>query len=91
MSSKADEPGWEWFEQMAGQSHEKEVDQDLAADFKTCFQSEAGKRVLFHLMDKTLGRAVSGHVRAPLLSHLEGQRYLVKYILAQLRTVEFTD
>ncbi len=52
--------------------------------FAHVFSSEEGQRVLEHLWRMTLDQATGPHVSDAHLRHLEGQRFMVKYITHQV-------
>lgn len=82
--------GWSWFERSetnAGpqtQSGElPDTGRELRLSYARCFAGPDGKKVIEHLRLLTLERAFGPDANAELLRHMEGQRQLVSYILAQ--------
>ncbi len=57
-------------------------DNDLARAFTRCFRGPDGERVIEHLRQTTLGRALGPAATDNLLRHTEGQRQLVARILS---------
>ncbi|HER27730.1 MAG TPA: hypothetical protein ENI69_11535 [Rhodospirillales bacterium] len=57
-------------------------DKDLAQAFTRCFRGPDGVRVIEHLRQTTLCRALGPAASDALLRHLEGQRQLVARILS---------
>ncbi|MEM7047596.1 MAG: hypothetical protein AAF442_08115 [Pseudomonadota bacterium] len=58
--------------------------QELRRSFVRCFDHEDGHKVLEHLWRMTLDQATGPHISDAHLRHLEGQRYILKYILNHL-------
>jgi len=73
--------GWGWFEQTLNPQENADLPEDLPARFVRCFNDEDGEAVLKHLADMTLGRSLGANAHNGILRHLEGQRYLVSYIM----------
>ena len=82
--------GWSWFDREEPRDEEAStgadmpdagLDQRLA--YARCFAGPDGQKVLTHLRALTLDRALGPDVNAQTLRHMEGQRQLVTYILAQ--------
>lgn len=74
--------GWEWFPSgtRAASSSSGDAPEDPALAFARCFSTPDGSRVLAHLTEMTLGRALSPRVTDAELRYLEGQRQLVVQI-----------
>lgn len=85
--SQANEPGWDWFD-----SHFSQEDASLASQtnpaghFIRCFSTPDGQACLRYLFELTHGKALGPDVGDGVLRHLEGQRYLVSYILSMVRS-----
>ena len=86
--------GWSWFESGpdAGESGDDagpsrrdlpDAGRELRLAYARCFAGPEGEKVLAHLRALTLERALGPDASDPMLRHLEGQRQLVTYILAQ--------
>lgn len=73
--------GWDWFEQALKPQDEAGLPENLPARFARCFRGEDGEAVLNHLADMTLGRSLGANAHNGILRHLEGQRYLVSYMM----------
>jgi len=78
----ANKSGWSWF--MAGEA-KPATEKELAQNYARCFSTPDGARVLAHLQNITLNRALGPSAKNGLLRHLEGQRQLVTFIAAQIR------
>lgn len=83
--------GWSWFERDASGADDGAEDfglpdagRELRVAYARCFDGPDGEKVLNHLRALTLERALGPDVNAQTLRHMEGQRQLVVYILAQL-------
>lgn len=74
--------GWTWFDQA---EKPPVADQDLAQRFARCFQGAEGDALLAHLVDMTMGRPLGANTRNDILRHVEGQRYLVAYLMTMVR------
>ena len=74
--------GWTWFDQ-----HKPTAipESDLAAQFARCFKGTEGDQILSHLAEITMGRPLGANTRNDTLRHVEGQRYLVSYIMTMVR------
>ncbi len=57
--------------------------QDLCQSYARIFATDDGQRVLEHLWRMTLDQATGPNTTDEHLRHLEGQRYIVKFILNQ--------
>ena len=57
---------------------------EAAPLFARVFSTEEGERVFEHLWRMTLDQATGPHVTDAHLRHLEGQRFIVKYISHQI-------
>jgi len=77
--------GWDWFENAMTLDEKNECPEDLPARFARCFRGEDGDAVLAHLAEMTLGRSLGANAHNGILRHLEGQRYLVSYIMGLVR------
>ncbi len=77
--------GWGWFENAMSGDDKNELPEDLPARFARCFRGEDGEAVLMHLAEMTLGRSLGANAHNGILRHLEGQRYLVSYIMGLVR------
>lgn len=87
-SNDADAQGWDWFDPHPGAFDDASVEADestLATLADECFSTPAGARVLRHLRLITLGRALPPTASDGILRHLEGQRFLVHYLLSLVR------
>lgn len=56
------------------------LDPVFAAVFTRCFTTSAGRTVLHHLCSMTLDRTLAPEVPESVLRHLEGQRFIVRYL-----------
>ena len=81
--------GWSWFER-GDETHASGTDPDLPdagrelrLAYARCFSGPEGEKVLSHLRALTLNRALGPDASAQTLRHVEGQRQLVAYVLAQ--------
>lgn len=84
--SASDDPGWSWFEKELGQSEGATLSEgDVAACFARCFRGQDGEAALSHLAQMTLARPLGANAHNGILRHLEGQRYLVSYIIGLVR------
>ncbi|MDV7340952.1 hypothetical protein RYZ26_15200 [Terasakiella sp. A23] len=81
------EPGWSWFEKMIDHNDQSQMsaDEDMPARFARCFRGEDGEAALAHLAEMTLARPLGANAHNGILRHLEGQRYLVSYIMGLVR------
>lgn len=85
--------GWSWFERPASEQDVRmdvadglpDADRDLRVAYARCFSGPDGEKVLAHLRALTLERAFGPDTPAQTLRHIEGQRQLVAYIIAQCR------
>lgn len=81
--------GWSWFDasepgdDAAGSSRDLDAGRELRLSFARCFAGPEGEKVLAHLRALTLDRALGPDASDQMLRHVEGQRQLVTYILAQ--------
>lgn len=85
--------GWSWFERDAPDAPGAtdastnfdlpDAGRDLRLAYARCFNGPDGEKVLNHLRALTLDRALGPDASAQSLRHMEGQRQLVVYILAQ--------
>jgi len=82
--------GWSWFERSETNTDTQtqsgelpDTGRELRLSYARCFAGPDGEKVLKHLRVLTLERAFGPDVDAELLRHMEGQRQLVSYILAQ--------
>ncbi len=73
--------GWDWF---GDECKEPAVgnDKDLACAFARCFRGRDGARVAAYLRAITQERALGPNAPDALLRHVEGQRHLVRHIVA---------
>lgn len=83
--SRSNDVGWSWFEASLDMSDDLETGKDVAKKFARCFQGENGEDVLSYLAEMTMARPLAGNVEEGVLRHLEGQRYLVSYIISLVR------
>ncbi len=60
-------------------------DDEAALLFARVFTTDEGERVLEHLWRMTLDQATGPSITDAHLRHLEGQRFIVKYITHQIR------
>jgi len=74
--------GWTWFDQNQAQAA---PEKDIAAQFARCFKGDDGDQLLAHLAEMTMGRPLGANTRNDTLRHVEGQRYLVSYIMTMVR------
>lgn len=85
--------GWSWFERGESTPHTPgdaapdlpDADRDLRVAYARCFSGADGEKVLAHLRALTLERAFGPDTPGRTLRHIEGQRQLVAYIIAQYR------
>lgn len=84
MSHRHD-PGWSWFERVLDDSGSDIENADLPACFARCFKGYDGEAALSHLAQMTLARPLGANAHDGILRHLEGQRYLVSYIMGLVR------
>lgn len=83
---KRNDPGWSWFEKSLDHNDQKiSADDDMPARFARCFRGEDGEAALAHLAEMTLARPLGANAHNGILRHLEGQRYLVSYIMGLVR------
>ena len=82
--------GWAWFEandtrdDVAAVIHDQsDTGRELRLAYARCFAGPEGEKVLAHLRALTFGRALGPDASDQMLRHVEGQRQLVTYILAQ--------
>lgn len=82
--------GWSWFEnpetstdEAAGATGLSDPGRELRMAYARCFAGPDGEKVLDHLRSLTLERTLGPDASAQMLRHMEGQRQLVVYILAQ--------
>lgn len=83
--SPRNEAGWSWFERALDGEDHHEVPEDIAARFARCFSGADGERALAHLAEMTIARPLGANAHNGILRHLEGQRYLVSYIMGLVR------
>ncbi len=83
---KDNDTGWAWFERPSSRSDEtlaaNQANLDLARAFARCFREEDGRRILEHLHEITIRRALGPGATDALLRHVEGQRHLLAYVNA---------
>ncbi len=79
------DPGWSWFDASLGTDISTDLPEDLPARFARCFNGEDGEAALSHLAEMTLGRPLGANAHNGILRHLEGQRFLVSYIIGLVR------
>lgn len=84
--------GWSWFDAGEAPQDDAVAEFDLPDAGRTvrlayarCFAGPDGEKVLDHLRTLTLHRALGPDASAQTLRHMEGQRQLVTYILAQVK------
>ncbi len=61
------------------------TDEEIRKSFQKCFHGKEGAIVLSYLKRLTLERYLGPDISTDALRHLEGQRYLVGYILSLCR------
>lgn len=83
--SQRNNPGWSWFERAMNETESQLLPEDIQACFARCFTGSDGEAVLAHLADMTLARPLGANAHNGILRHLEGQRYLVSYIMGLVR------
>jgi len=83
--SRSNDPGWSWFEKTISHDMETETPEDIPAYFARCFSGADGEAALSHLAEMTLARPLGANAHNGILRHLEGQRYLVSYIIGLVR------
>ncbi len=79
------DPGWSWFERALESETQQGVEKDIAGLFARCFSGSDGETALAHLAEMTLARPLGANAHNGILRHLEGQRYLVSYIMGLVR------
>jgi hypothetical protein len=79
------DPGWSWFEKAMDHTEDLQVQEDMPTRFARCFSGEDGEAALSHLAEMTLARPLGANAHNGILRHLEGQRYLVSYIMGLVR------
>ncbi|WP_135079864.1 hypothetical protein [Terasakiella sp. SH-1] len=82
---KLSDLGWAWFDKALNEGGSNEVPEDLPAQFARCFSGPEGEAVLSHLAEMTLARPLGANAHNGILRHLEGQRYLVSYMMGLVR------
>lgn len=82
--------GWSWFDtpqnsedDVGGGAGLPDPGRELRVAYARCFAGVDGKKVIDHLRSLTLERTLGPDASAQMLRHMEGQRQLVVYILAQ--------
>jgi len=85
MSHSNSDLGWSWFEKVLSTDQAVELPKDLPACFARCFAGVDGEVALSHLAEMTLARPLGANAHNGILRHLEGQRYLVSYIMGLVR------
>ncbi|SCA55386.1 conserved hypothetical protein [Candidatus Terasakiella magnetica] len=83
--SNSSDPGWGWFEKAMSEEITGEAGEDVPARFARCFSGVDGEAALSHLAEMTLARPLGANAHNGILRHLEGQRYLVSYIMGLVR------
>lgn len=85
--SLSPDPGWSWFEKEVGNTPDAPAvsQDDIASCFARCFRGQDGEAALSHLAQMTLARPLGANAHNGILRHLEGQRYLVSYIIGLVR------
>jgi hypothetical protein len=83
--SHSNDPGWSWFERTLNEDNDADLIDDIPARFARCFQGIDGEAALSHLAQLTMARPLAGNADIGVLRHLEGQRYLVSYIIGLVR------
>lgn len=83
--------GWSWFDTADAQETEAvsafdlpDPGRELRIAYARSFTGPDGEKVLQHLRTLTLERALGPDANARTLRHMEGQRQLVVYVLAQI-------
>jgi hypothetical protein len=81
---KPADAGWPWFDGSASAENSAAAEgmagPSLAAAFTRCFATDAGRTVLRHLCSVTLERTAAPDAPESVLRHLEGQRFIVRYL-----------
>ena len=82
--------GWSWFDRDEASSDDDttgegmpDAGREQRLAYARCFAGPDGEKVINHLRAITLDRSFGPDVSAQTLRHMEGQRQLVSYILAQ--------
>lgn len=75
------EQGWAWFDPLITDAQQSEKSEDIAGLFASCFSGINGEKCLNYLAQQTLSRALGPNVDDGVLRHLEGQRYMVSFIM----------
>ena len=78
-------PGWSWFDKISEHTDETQASADIPAIFARCFRGEDGEAALAHLAEMTLARPLGASAHNGILRHLEGQRFLVSYVIGLVR------
>jgi hypothetical protein len=75
---------WPWFDVATSAADDDGAGgppgQTLAVAFTRCFATNAGRAVLRHLCGMTLERTLAPEAPESVLRHLEGQRFIVRYL-----------
>lgn len=79
------DPGWSWFDKAMVDNPSGLPPEDIPACFARCFKGADGEAALAHLAEMTLARPLGANAHNGILRHLEGQRYLVSYIMGLVR------
>lgn len=70
--------GWAWLDP---QPPSREIEPELCRSFATCFATPQGETVLAHLRRTFLDRRLPPSASDAELRHVEGQRFVVAYLL----------